>query len=68
MSLYKDGVLVIENMQYTTGDFNGGGSLDMSPYTVDANFAFAYLGCSNSSGSFLLTNQIDYIKINTGTK
>ena len=68
MSLYKDGVLVIENMQYTTGDFNGGGSLDMSPYTVDANFAFAYLGCSNSSGSFLLTTQIDYIKINTGAK
>ena len=68
MSLYKDGVLVIENMQYTTGDFNGGSSLDMSPYSVDANFAFAYLGCSNSSGSFLLTTQIDYIKVNTGAK
>ena len=68
MSLYKDGVLVVENMQNTTGDFNGGSSLDMSPYAVDANFAFAYLGCSNSSGSFLLTNQIDYIKINTGEK
>lgn len=68
MSLYKDGVLVSENMQLTTGDFNGGGSLDMSPYPVDADFAFAYLGCNNSSGSFLLTNQIDYIKINTGEK
>lgn len=68
MSLYKDGILVVENMQYTIGDFNGGGSLDMSPYSVDANFAFSYLGCNNSSGSFLLTNHIDYIKINTGEK
>ena len=68
MSLYKDGVLVQENMQLTTGDFNGGGSIDMSPYPVDASFSFAYLGCNNSSGSFLLTNQIDYIKINTGAK
>ncbi len=66
MSLYKDGTLVVENMQNITGDFNGGGRTDMSSYELDSNFVFSYLGCNNSSGSFLLTTQIDYIKVNTG--
>ena len=66
MSMYKDGILVIENMQNVTGDFNGSATLDLTPYEVTADFIFRYLGNSNSSGSFLLTNQIDYIKIDTG--
>lgn len=66
MSMYKDGVLVIENMQNVTGDFNGSTVLDLTPYDVTADFIFRYLGCSNSSGSFLLTNQIDFIRVNTG--
>ncbi len=66
MSMYKDGVLVIENIQNVTGDFNGSTTLDLSPYDVSADFVFRYLGCSNSNGSFLLTNQIDFIRVNTG--
>ena len=65
MSMYKDGVLVIENMQNVTGDFNGSTTLDLTPYEVTADFVFRYLGCSNSSGSFLLINQIDFIRVNT---
>lgn len=65
MSLWKDGVLVVENMQ-STGDFNGStGTIDLSQYPVLADFSFAYLGCSNSSGSFLVTEEIDYIKVDT---
>lgn len=66
MSMYKDGELVIENIQHVTGDFNGGAVLDLSPYEVTADFVFRYLGCSNSSGSFLMTNQLDFIRVNTG--
>jgi len=65
MSMYKDGVLVIENMQNVTGDFNGSTVVDLTPYDVTADFVFRYLGCSNSSGSFLLINQLDFIRINT---
>ena len=66
MSIYRDGVLTVENIQNGTGDFNGGSSMDMSQYDVTADFVFRYLGNSNTNGSFLLTNQIDYIKVDTG--
>jgi hypothetical protein len=66
MSVWRDGELTVVNMQNVTGDFNGGGAVDLSPYDVSADFIFRYLGNSNSSGSFLLTNQIDYIKVDTG--
>lgn len=66
MSIWRDGVLTVDNIQYVTGDFNGGATVDMSPYEVTADFIFRYLGNSNSSGSFLLTNEIDYIKVDTG--
>ena len=65
MSIYRDGVLTVENIQNGTGDFNGGSSMDMSQYDVTADFVFRYLGNSNTNGSFLLTNQIDYIKVDT---
>ena len=65
MSIYRDGVLTVENIQLGTGDFNGGSSMDMSQYDVTADFVFRYLGNSNTNGSFLLTNQIDYIKVDT---
>ena len=68
LSLYKDGVLVAANMQNVTGDYNGGSAgMDMSPYTLEPGFEFAYLGCKNT-GSFLLTMQIDYIKVETNIK
>lgn len=67
LSLYKDGVLVVADIQKGTGDYNGGSAgVDMSAHALDGAFDLAYLGCSNSSGSFLLTMQIDYIKIDTG--
>lgn len=67
MSIYKDGVLMVADVQKGTGDYNGGSAgMSMADYPVDANFDLAYLGCSNSSGSFLLTMQIDYIKVDTG--
>ena len=66
MSVWRDGELTVVDMQKVTGDFNGGSAVDMSPYDVTADFIFRYLGNSNSSGSFLLTNQIDYIKVDTG--
>ena len=67
MSLYKDGVLMVADIQKSTGDYNGGNSGgSMADYALDAAFDLAYLGCSNSNGSFLLTMQIDYIKVDTG--
>lgn len=67
MSVYKDGVLVIDNIQQSTGDYNGSGAgQDMSAYAVDSAISLAYLGCSNSSGSFLLTMQIDQIRVDLG--
>jgi hypothetical protein len=66
MSVWRDGELTVVDMQKVTGDFNGGSAIDMSPYDVTADFIFRYLGNNNSSGSFLLTNQIDYIKVDTG--
>lgn len=66
MSIWRNGELTVVNIQNVTGDFNGGSALDMSPYDLTADFIFRYLGNSNSSGSFLLTNQIDYIKVDTG--
>ncbi len=65
MSIWRNGELTVVNIQNVTGDFNGGSAIDMSPYDVTADFIFRYLGNSNSSGSFLLTNQIDYIKVDT---
>ena len=65
MSIWRDGVLTVENIQLGSGDFNGGSAMDMSQYDVTADFVFRYLGNSNTSGSFLLTNQIDYIKVDT---
>lgn len=66
VSVYRDGVLTVEDLTKVTGDFNGSTALDMSPYPFVADFAFSYLGNSNSSGSFLLTNQIDFIRVDTG--
>ncbi len=66
VSVYRDGVLTIENINNVTGDFNGSTTLDMSPYPFTADFAFSFLGNSNSSGSFLLTNNIDFIRVDTG--
>ena len=66
MSIWRNGELTVVNIQNVNGDFNGSTALDMSPYDVTADFIFRYLGNSNSSGSFLLTNQIDYIKVDTG--
>jgi hypothetical protein len=66
MSVWRDGELTVVDMQKVTGDFNGGSAIDMSPYDVTADFIFRYLGNNNNSGSFLLTNQIDYIKVDTG--
>ncbi|MBO5701180.1 MAG: hypothetical protein J6S71_01950 [Clostridia bacterium] len=66
MSIWRNGELTVVNIQNVNGDFNGGSAIDMSPYDVTADFIFRYLGNSNSSGSFLLTNQIDYIKVDTG--
>ena len=66
VSVYRDGVLTVEDLTKVTGDFNGSTTLDMSPYPFVADFAFSYLGNSNSSGSFLLTNQIDFIRVDTG--
>jgi len=66
MSIWRNGELTVVNIQNVTGDFNGSTTLDMFPYEVTADFIFRYLGNSNSSGSFLLTNQIDYIRVNTG--
>ena len=66
VSVYRDGVLTIEDLTKVTGDFNGSTTLDMSPYPFVADFAFSYLGNSNSSGSFLLTNNIDFIRVDTG--
>lgn len=66
LSLYKDGVLVVADVQQGTGDYNGGSAgMAMGDHPLDSNFDLSYLGCSNSSGSFLLTMQIDYIKIDT---
>ncbi len=66
MSLYKDGVLIVENIQKGgTGDFNGGSSVDLGAYDIYADLPLAFLGCNNSSGSFNLTTQIDYIKVDT---
>ena len=67
LSLYRDGVLVVEDIQNGTGDYNGGNTgMSMSAHPLDSTFDLAYLGCSNSSGSFLLSVQIDYIKVETG--
>ena len=66
VSVYRDGVLTVENLNNVTGDFNGGAAADLSAYPFTADFAFSYLGNSNSSGSFLLTNQIDFIRVDTG--
>ena len=66
MMLWRNGELTVPDMQNVTGDFNGGSAVDLSPYDVTADFIFRYLGNNNSSGSFLLTNQIDYIKVDTG--
>ena len=66
VSVYRDGVLTVENINNVTGDFNGGSATDLSAYPFIADFAFSYLGNSNSSGSFLLTNKIDFIKVDTG--
>ncbi len=66
VSVYRDGVLTVENLNNVTGDFNGGAAADLSPYPFVADFAFSYLGNSNSSGSFLLTNNIDFIRVDTG--
>lgn len=66
VSVYRDGVLTVEDLTKVTGDFNGSTTLDMSPYPFVADFAFSYLGNSNSSGSFLLTNNIDFIRVDTG--
>lgn len=65
MSVWRNGELTVVNMQNVNGDFNGSTALDMTPYDVSADFIFRYLGNSNSSGSFLLVNQIDYIKVDT---
>ena len=66
VSVYRDGVLTVENINLVTGDFNGGAATDLSAYPFTADFAFSYLGNSNSSGSFLVTNQIDFIRVDTG--
>ena len=66
VSVYRDGVLTVEDLTKVTGDFNGSTTLDMSPYPFVADFAFSYIGNSNSSGSFLITNQIDFIRVDTG--
>ncbi len=66
VSVYRDGVLTVENINLVTGDFNGGSAADLSAYPFVADFAFSYLGNSNSSGSFLLTNQLDFIRVDTG--
>ena len=66
VSVYRDGVLTVENLNLVTGDFNGGAATDLSAYPFTADFAFSYLGNSNSSGSFLLTNKIDFIRVDTG--
>ena len=66
VSVYRDGVLTVENINNVTGDFNGGSATDLSSYPFIADFAFSYLGNSNSSGSFLLTNKIDFIRVDTG--
>lgn len=66
VSVYRDGVLTVENLNLVTGDFNGGSATDLSAYPFIADFAFSYLGNSNSSGSFLLTNKIDFIRVDTG--
>ena len=63
ISLYKDGALVVENMQNTSGDFGGGSKMDMSPYELDGDLVLTALGCMNSSGSFLLNCEIDYVRI-----
>ncbi|MBQ2241921.1 MAG: hypothetical protein II319_07265, partial [Clostridia bacterium] len=66
VSVWRDGVLTVENINNVTGDFNGGAATDLSAYPFTADFAFSYLGNSNSSGSFLATNQIDFIRVDTG--
>lgn len=68
MSLYRDGVLVVADIQKSTGDFNSNNAgMSLEPYPIDSNMTFAYLGCNNG-GSFLLTMQIDYIKVDTNVK
>ena len=68
MSLYRDGVLVVADLQKSTGDFNSkNAGMSLENYPLDSNFAFAYLGCNNG-GSFFLTIQIDYIKVDTNVK
>lgn len=69
ISIYKDGVLMVADVQKGTGDYNSGNAgMSMEAHPLDSEFTFAYLGCSNSSGSFLLTMQIDYIKVDTNVK
>ena len=66
LSIYRDGELVVADVQSGAGDYNGGSGINsMADHPLSSDFTFEYIGCSNTSGSFLPTMQIDYIRIDT---
>lgn len=65
LSLWKNGILVVENFQ-DNGDINktDGIPKDMNKYPLSGNFTFDYLGCKGIE-FFSVTSELDYIKIIT---